>query len=95
MDVKVYRIKGVIEKTKILHYPPKKEGVVTKRKVIYKFSKEVTAYNEKHALEKIYSIFGSVYKVKRNRIKVLEIKEISPEEVEDKQLKKLLEYGRE
>lgn len=94
MDIKVYRISGIIEKIRILHRPRKKEGVVTKRRVIYRFVKEITAYNEKHALEKIYSIFGGIYKVKRKRIKILEIKELKPEEILDKKIKKLVEYGK-
>ncbi len=92
MNVKIYRVSGVIEKVKILRYPRKKEGVITKRRVIYKFSKEILGVNEKDVIERIYSIFGSNYKVKRNKIKILEIKEIKEGEITDMSLKKMLEY---
>lgn len=88
---RIFRIKGVISKIKIVREPIAKEGVITKKKVLFNFEKEVPAYDEKHALEKIYSLFGSVFKVKRTQIKILEIKEISKEEVKDKKLRKFIE----
>ncbi len=39
-----------------------------------KFKKVVEAHNEKFALEKVYSIIGSNHKVKRNLIKISEVK---------------------
>ncbi len=39
-----------------------------------KFTKVVTAHNEKFAVEKTYSILGSNHKVKRNLIKIEEVK---------------------
>ncbi|MEM1628304.1 MAG: 50S ribosomal protein L18Ae [Desulfurococcaceae archaeon] len=48
-----------------------------------KFVKEIRALNEKHAIEKLYSILGSLHKLKRYHIKIVEIREISTEEVTD------------
>ncbi|MEM4971401.1 MAG: 50S ribosomal protein L18Ae [Sulfolobales archaeon] len=45
-----------------------------------KFSIEVRALNERHALEYIYSVMGSRHKLKRSNIKILKIEEIRPEE---------------
>ena len=38
------------------------------------FTKVVEAHNEKFAIEKIYSLIGSNHKVKRNLIKIEEVK---------------------
>lgn len=40
-----------------------------------KFTKVVEANNEKYALEKVYSLIGSNHKVKRNLIKIEEVKQ--------------------
>ena len=45
-----------------------------------KFTKVVSAHNEKFAVEKTYSILGSNHKVKRNLIKIEEVEEISESE---------------
>ena len=91
MDVKIYRVEGEINKIKVIRKPKKKEGVETKRKIKYRFVKEMLGTSEKDVLEKIYSLFGSVYKVKRNRIKILKIEEIKEEDIKDKNLKKFIE----
>ncbi|MGC9079125.1 MAG: 50S ribosomal protein L18Ae [Nanopusillaceae archaeon] len=91
MDVKIYRVEGLIFKTKIIRRPSKKEGVITKRKVVYKFRKELLGISEKDVLERIYSILGGNFKVKKNRIKILSIKEITEDQIEDKKLKKFIE----
>ncbi|MGC9133055.1 MAG: 50S ribosomal protein L18Ae [Nanopusillaceae archaeon] len=91
MDVKIYRVEGEIEKIKIIRRSRKKEGKITKRKIKYKFVKELLGTSEKDILEKLYSIFGSLYKVKRNRIKIIKIEEIKEEDIRDKSLKKLIE----
>ncbi|MHC1566532.1 MAG: 50S ribosomal protein L18Ae [Candidatus Syntropharchaeia archaeon] len=41
-----------------------------------KFTKEVDAHNEKFAIEKIYSTIGSKHRLKRNMIKIKEVKEV-------------------
>lgn len=90
MNKKIFRVKGRIIKKYVLH-KAKKEGKDTKRKIIYNFEKELTGVSKEDVLEKIYSFFGSIYKVKRNNIKIDEITEISPSEVKNRDLKKFLE----
>ncbi|MHA1231499.1 MAG: 50S ribosomal protein L18Ae [Candidatus Helarchaeota archaeon] len=51
-------------------------GKYRKEKNEYNFSQNVSAYSEKHAIEKVYSIIGSRHKVKRYNIKILEVKKI-------------------
>jgi len=41
-----------------------------------KFTKVVNAHNERFAVEKTYSILGSNHKVKRNLIKIEEVKKL-------------------
>ncbi|XRO75866.1 50S ribosomal protein L18Ae [Methanocaldococcus sp. 28A] len=53
------------------------------------FKKEYKALKPEHALEILYSEFGGRYKVKRTKIKILNIEEISPEDVTDPILKRL------
>jgi large subunit ribosomal protein LX len=48
-----------------------------------KFVKYIRALNEKQALEKIYSDFGSKNKIKRYNIRIEEIREVKPEEIND------------
>jgi large subunit ribosomal protein LX len=91
MERKIFRVKGVIFKRKLLRAKKKKEGISTYRKVVMPFDVEISAVSEKDALEKIYSIYGGVHKVKRTQIKIEEVREISPEEVQDIQLKKFIE----
>ncbi|HDD59775.1 MAG: 50S ribosomal protein L18a [Thermoplasmata archaeon] len=45
------------------------------------FRKEVAAENEDEALEKVYSLIGSNHKVKRRFIRILSVREITPDEV--------------
>lgn len=41
-----------------------------------KFKKRISAENDKIAVEKLYSIIGSNHKVKRNLIKIEEIRKV-------------------
>jgi large subunit ribosomal protein LX len=54
------------------------------------FKKEVLAVKPEHAIEKVYAELGSKHRVKRFHIKISRIDEISPSEVEDPIIKKLL-----
>ncbi|MEO2241347.1 MAG: 50S ribosomal protein L18Ae [Euryarchaeota archaeon] len=54
------------------------------------FRKQVTATREEEALEKVYSELGSEHRVSRTEIRIEEIKEIDPEDVEDPVLRRLL-----
>ncbi|WP_456472718.1 50S ribosomal protein L18Ae [Methanocaldococcus sp.] len=73
--VKIFRIEGKILKSK--------------REPIF-FRREYKALKPEHALEQVYSEFGGLYKVKRSRIKILKIEEISPEEVTSNLVRALL-----
>jgi len=54
-----------------------------------KFVVEIRALKKEHALEKLYSEFGSRHKLKRSHIKIVKIEEISPEEARSKYIKAL------
>jgi len=73
-EVKVFRITGKIDK------PNWKTN----------FRKEVRALKSEDAVEKIYKELGSKHRAKRFQIKILEVKEISPEEVTNPIIKKLV-----
>jgi large subunit ribosomal protein LX len=55
------------------------------------FTKELKAINEEDIQEKIYSDFGSKHGIKRNKVVIEEIKEISKDEVQDPIIKSLIE----
>ena len=54
------------------------------------FTKELKAIDENDIREKIYSDFGSKHGIKRNKIIIEEIKEISKDEVKDPIIKTLI-----
>ena len=54
------------------------------------FTRELKAINEEEIAERIYSEFGSKHHIKRNKIKIEEITEISEEDVQDPVIKALL-----
>ncbi|RLG88648.1 MAG: 50S ribosomal protein L18a [Thermoprotei archaeon] len=56
-----------------------------------KFVVEIRAIKKEHALEKLYSEFGSRHKLKRSHIKIVKIEEISPEEAMSRYVKTLSE----
>ncbi|MFB0514683.1 MAG: 50S ribosomal protein L18Ae [Candidatus Bathyarchaeia archaeon] len=72
-EVKVFRITGKIDK------PNWKTN----------FRKEVRALKPEDAVEKIYKEIGSKHRAKRFQIKILEVKEIPPEDVTNPIIKKL------
>ena len=65
-------------------------GEYRKNLMKIRFSKEVRALKREDALEIVFSEIGSSHKVKRRNIKILEIKEIKPEEVKSPLIKGLL-----
>jgi len=93
VNKKIFRVEGIINKTIILK-KARKEGIDTKAKVIYKFSKEVLGVSKEDVLERILSFFGGIYRVKRKNIKILKIEEISEDQIKDKSLKKFLKIWR-
>ena len=54
------------------------------------FTKELRAINEEDIYEKIYSIFGSKHRIKRNQIKIDSIEEIAEDDVVDPIVKAIL-----
>ncbi|MDK6028526.1 50S ribosomal protein L18Ae [Ignisphaera sp. 4213-co] len=76
-NVKIYRVEGVMLIS------------ADKLPTWQRFSVEVRALNEKHALEYIYSVLGSRHKVKRANIKILKIEEIPLEKAESKYVRDL------
>ncbi|MEM0458224.1 MAG: 50S ribosomal protein L18Ae, partial [Sulfolobales archaeon] len=56
-----------------------------------KFEIEVRALKPQHAEEIAYSLLGSRHKIKRKNIKILDIKEISLNEVRNKFIRELSE----
>jgi large subunit ribosomal protein LX len=55
------------------------------------FTKELKAINEEDIHEKIYSDFGSRHGIKRAKVIIEEIKEISEDEVQDPIIKSLIQ----
>ncbi len=88
-EKKIFRIIGMIRKRKLIRKKEKKEGIEVYKLIVQPFSVEVVAIKPEDALEKIYSNFGSRFKVKRTQIKIEKIEEISPEEAKDPIIQKL------
>lgn len=59
------------------------KGKFLMKNVWQPFTKEIEGENEEEAKEKILSIIGSLHKVKRNKIKIEEIKELQKDEITD------------
>jgi len=57
------------------------------------FVKEFRSVNKANAIERLYSDLGSKHKVKRSRIRIKEVKEISAEEATDLLIKELSKEG--
>ena len=56
----------------------------------YKFAKEFRGLNEKQVIERAYSIIGSKHGVPRSNIRIVEVKEVPPENVQDNVLRYLM-----
>ncbi|RLE93980.1 MAG: 50S ribosomal protein LX [Thermoprotei archaeon] len=56
-----------------------------------KFTIEWPGLCKEHVLERVYSVLGSRYKLKRFEIRIHKVEEISPEEVKNRYVKELLE----
>jgi large subunit ribosomal protein LX len=65
-------------------------GEINKPELKTPFAKEIIADKSSHAVEKVYSELGSRHRVKRVHIKVVEVKEIQGDEIENPVLKKLM-----
>ena len=65
-------------------------GEINKPNLQTSFAKEVVAAKPEHAVEKVYAEIGSQHRVKRFHIKISGVEEISPEEIENPILKKIV-----
>ena len=72
-EVKVFRVIGKIRKPNFQT----------------EFRKEVRALKPEDAVEKVYMELGSKHRVKRFQMKISQVEEISPEEIEDILVKKM------
>lgn len=65
-------------------------GEIRKPNLETPFKKEVVAIKREHAVEKVYAELGSRHRVKRFQIKILQVEEVPPEDIENPMLKKLV-----
>jgi len=65
-------------------------GEIRKPNLKTSFKKEIIAIKPEHAVEKVYAELGSKHRVKRFHIKILNVEEIPPQEIENPLLKKLV-----
>ena len=72
-EVKVFRVTGKIRKPNFQT----------------EFRKEVRALKPEDAVEKVYMELGSKHRVKRFQIRISQVEEISPEEIENIIVKKM------
>ena len=65
-------------------------GEIYKPNLNTPFVRELLADKAEHAAEKVYAEIGSRHRVKRHHMKVTKVEEVSPEEIENPILKKLV-----
>ena len=65
-------------------------GEINKPNLKTSFAKEVIAAKPEHAVEKVYAEIGSKHRVKRFHIKILGVEEVTPENIENPILKKMV-----
>jgi len=65
-------------------------GEIHKPNLKTSFNQEIVADKPEHAKEKVYAELGSRHRVKRYHIKITNIEEVSPEEIVNPILKKLV-----
>ncbi len=65
-------------------------GKVCKPKLTTLFVKEILADKPEHAVERVYAEIGSKHRVKRVFMKINSVEEISPEEIKNPILKKMV-----
>jgi large subunit ribosomal protein LX len=65
-------------------------GEIRKPNLKTPFKKEVLAAKPEYAVEKVYAEIGSKHRVKRHHLKILAVEEVSPEEIENPILKKMV-----
>jgi large subunit ribosomal protein LX len=65
-------------------------GEIRKPNLKTPFAKEVVVAKPEHAVEKVYAEIGSKHRVKRHHIKILNVEEVSLDEIENPILKKIV-----
>lgn len=65
-------------------------GEIRKPKLATPFAKEVLAEKPEHAIERVYAEIGSKHRVKRFFMKISAVEEVSPEQIENPILKKIV-----
>ena len=65
-------------------------GKIVKPNLKTPFSKEIVAEKAEHAMEKVYAEIGSKHRVKRCHIKITNVEEVPPDQIENPLLKKLV-----
>jgi large subunit ribosomal protein LX len=65
-------------------------GKISKPNLKTTFRKEIIAEKPEHAEEKVYAELGSKHRIKRHHIKITSVEEVSPENIENPLLKKLV-----
>ncbi|MCX8154039.1 MAG: 50S ribosomal protein L18Ae [Candidatus Bathyarchaeota archaeon] len=65
-------------------------GEIRKPNLKTPFVKEMLAAKAEHAVEKVYAEIGSKHRVKRHHIKILSVDEVSPTEIKNPVLKKIV-----
>jgi large subunit ribosomal protein LX len=68
-------------------------GEIFKPNLKTSFSREIIAEKPEHAEEKVYAELGSRHRVKRHHIRITSVEEVSPENIENPLLKKLIKGG--
>lgn len=64
-------------------------GEIVKPNLRTNFRKEVRAIKPENAKEKVYMELGSKHRAKRSQVRIFDIKEIPPEEIENPLVKRL------
>jgi large subunit ribosomal protein LX len=65
-------------------------GEIHKPKLATPFAKEIVAEKPEHAVERVYAEIGSKHRVKRCFMKISAVEEISPDQIENPILKKIV-----
>ncbi len=65
-------------------------GEICKPNLKTAFAKEVIADESDHAVEKVYTEIGSRHRVKRCHMKISKVEEVTPEDIANPILKKLV-----
>ena len=65
-------------------------GQINKPRLNTPFARELLADKSEHAVEKVYAELGSRHRVKRCHIKIIDVQEVSAEEIKNPILKKIV-----